>query len=435
MCDGRLWHAPAPALGERCARDGPPRKVLSAARRPSCNAATSARSGSVAVSTSPARVSSAVINRVSPSPQQALSVPAGPTRGRPHHDAEAYSSNRGSSGAPPPTAERRRHMGTCAEMLALGSRFRIECALPKRSRAHARAANGVGSVAVGGASGVRDAPEEARSGGRRCLRRLELPTDDRCDPRAGQERQMSAADQLDVLEMCPARLQAARRWRAEQIPPRIDTEAGHRSVHVIHLPSCWQAPTCRLHRSASRADSRRKPRRDRAFRRTRPLGRPARQLPLVCDHVRRRTTSGRLVASIPPRRLLRVHARKRCGVARRGGRSCGRPRRWIRRGRPPRWRAPRWEFSARARVRGWPLRWTTIPSRAQRPASLRLPVLLLSLLRLRPVLSRRPIRRVLRPVFTLLRPSILLLGRSVGLRRLWLHHSRDRGGDQSSSRP
>jgi len=35
--------------------------------------------------------------------------------------------------------------------------------------------------------------------------------------------------------------------------PIADTEAGHRSVPVSHLPTCWQAPTCRLRRSASRA--------------------------------------------------------------------------------------------------------------------------------------------------------------------------------------
>jgi len=195
---------------------------------------------------------------------------------------------------------------------------------------------------------------------------------------------------------------------------------------VSDLPTCWQAPTCRLRRFGHRErDSRGEPLRDRAFWRSRRPGRPARQLPLVCDHVRRRTTWGRLVASIPPRRLLRDHAGKRCGVARRGGRSRWRPSRWIWRRRPPRWRpsrwirrwwSRRWEFSARPRVRGQPLRWTNIPSRARWPASLRLPVLVLSLLRLRPVRSRLPVRRVLRPVFTLLCPSILLLGRSVGLR-------------------
>ena len=120
------------------------------------------------------------------------------------------------------------------------------------------------------------------------------------------------------------------------------------------------------------------PRCNRAFWRSRPPGRPARQLPLVCDHVRRRTTSGQLVASIAPRRLLRDHAGKRCGMARRGGRSRGRPGRGICPRRPPRWRPPRWEFSAGPRVRRRPLRWTTIPSRARRPASLRLPVLLRS---------------------------------------------------------
>src|SRR6266404_9482444 len=52
----------------------------------------------------------------------------------------------------------------------------------------------------------------------------------------------------------------------------------------------------------------------------------------------------------------------------------------------------------------------SFPHGAPRPEGVRLPVLLRSLLRVRPV------RRVLRPVFTLVRPSILLLGRSVGLR-------------------
>src|SRR5207245_6392294 len=87
-----------------------------------------------------------------------------------------------------------------------------------------------------------------------------------------------------------------------------------------------------------------------------------------------------------------------------GGRARGRPRRWIR-GWPP-----RWQFFRRPRVRGRPLRWPIIPPRAPRPEGVRLPVLLRSLLRVRPV------RRVLRPVFPLVRPSILLLGRSVGLR-------------------
>src|SRR5439155_1901700 len=94
---------------------------------------------------------------------------------------------------------------------------------------------------------------------------------------------------------------------------------------------------------------------------------------------------------------------KRCGMGRDGGRARGRPRRWIRR------RPPRWEISGRPRVRGPPLRWPTVPPRSE---GVRLPLLLRSLLRVRPV------RRVLRPVCTLVRPSILLLGRSVGLRDL-----------------
>jgi len=71
----------------------------------------------------------------------------------------------------------------------------------------------------------------------------------------------------------------------------------------------------------------------------------------------------RLVAGTAPRRVLRDHAGKRCVMARRGGRSRGRPRRWICRRRPPRWQPTRWECSAGPRVRRRPLRWTTIPSR------------------------------------------------------------------------
>jgi hypothetical protein len=81
---------------------------------------------------------------------------------------------------------------------------------------------------------TRRAAEQAGSGSLRlrCLRRLELPTDDRRDPRAEQERQMSAADQLDVLEMCPAGLQAA-----------TDVEHGPRLTEAIAVPCyrrlCW----------------------------------------------------------------------------------------------------------------------------------------------------------------------------------------------------
>src|SRR5207249_3430725 len=134
----------------------------------------------------------------------------------------------------------------------------------------------------------------------------------------------------------------------------------------------------------------------------------------VCDHVRQRTTSGQLVASIAPRRLLGVRAGKRCRMARHRGRA---RRRLLRR------RSRRWDFSAWPRVRAWRLRWKTSPARArprpQRPAILRVPLLLRPLLRVRPVLPLLPLlpwlplRRVLRPVFTVLRSSILLLGRSV----------------------
>src|SRR6266851_895946 len=64
---------------------------------------------------------------------------------------------------------------------------------------------------------------EPISGGAGWLHRLELLTDDRRDPGTGQERDMSAARHLDVLEMrSPATLQAARRRRAERVPLRID---------------------------------------------------------------------------------------------------------------------------------------------------------------------------------------------------------------------
>ena len=89
-----------------------------------------------------------------------------------------------------------------------------------------------------------------------------------------------------------------------------------------------------------------------------PPERPARQLPLVCDHVLR-TTSGPLVASIVPRNLLGARSRNRCGMAGDGGRARG--RRWIR-GRQP----PRREFSGTPGIRGWPLRWKTSPARARR---------------------------------------------------------------------
>ena len=51
---------------------------------------------------------------------------------------------------------------------------------------------------------------ESRSGGTGWLNRLELSTNDRRYPAAGQEHEMSAVRHLDVLEMCSlATVQAA----------------------------------------------------------------------------------------------------------------------------------------------------------------------------------------------------------------------------------
>src|SRR5690349_14695391 len=67
------------------------------------------------------------------------------------------------------------------------------------------------------------------------------------------------------------------------------------------LTTCRRVPTCRRRRSASRA-------RTRDLLADPPRGRSARRLPLVCDHVRRRTTSGRWwVGGAAPRRVLGAH--------------------------------------------------------------------------------------------------------------------------------
>jgi hypothetical protein len=203
-------------------------------------------------------------------------------------------------------------------------------------------------------------------------------------------------------------------------------KAGHQISPRRELPTYRQAPTCR--RTSFGIASELEARNldvTRASRRFRHLRRPAPYLPLVFDHVprfstssvRHFTTSGWLVTRLAPRRLLGARPGKRCGFVRRGGRS----RQWPLRRRPRRrirGRPRRWEFSGRPRVRTWRLRWKTSAARARprRPANLRVAVLLQPLLRLRPALSRLPLQRVLRPVFTLLRSSILLVTPSVGLR-------------------
>src|SRR4029077_15271928 len=103
------------------------------------------------------------------------------------------------------------------------------------------------------------------------------------------------------------------------------------------------------------------------------------------DHVEHRTTWGSLAASLAGRRLLGARGGERCGIARRRGRA----RWWFfgRRSRRLRWRARRWGLFARPGVRGARLRCKTGPTRARRPVTLRVAVLLRPLLRLRPVLS------------------------------------------------
>src|SRR5262249_46543229 len=126
-------------------------------------------------------------------------------------------------------------------------------------------------------------------------------------------------------------------------------------------------------------------------------------------HAHEGATSGSLVSSCPPGHLLGADGGKPGGAAGDWGRTRRKPPGWSRRRRASRWRP-----SERSSVRGRRGRWTTGPPLVRWQKSLRPPVLLRSLLRVRPVRPLRsalPVCPLLRPVFAVLHSSVLLLGR------------------------